>query len=78
MNTDKKQSRKLKIEMSDKLAHVGNTFFSRCNEGAYVMVPHLQAAKMFDEISKHYKTFEVETMRNNTIFSVKNKLVVKV
>jgi len=78
MTTDKKQSRKLKIEMSDKLAHVGNTFFSRCNEGAYVMVSHVKAARMFEEISKHYKTFEVEKMRNNTIFTVKNKLTVKV
>ena len=78
MNTDKKQSRKLKIEMYDKLAHIGGTFFSRCNEGAYVMVSHVNAAKMFEEISKHYKTFTVEKMRNNTIFSVKNKLVVKI
>ena len=64
--------------MSSKLAHVGNTFFSRCNEGAYVMVSHVKAAQMFEEISKHYKEFTVEKMRNNTIFSVKNKLVVKI
>ncbi len=78
MKTDKRKSRELKIEMSSKLAHVGNTFFSRNNDGAFVMVPHVQAGKMFEEISKHYREFTVEKMRNNTIFNVKFKLTVEV
>lgn len=67
-----KESRRLKIELRSKLTGVSSAFYSVCNNGAYVMVAHSQAAKMFEEISKHYAYFTVDKLTNNTIFEVPN------